>query len=126
LDRIGGSAEAAKARPAAIVSVKLISAMPSAPGTSCQTRPASGIVSDGKPCGISPTIDTPFDCRLKIHDAAMAPPTATSGAGARGQNRSMPTSTSSVAAATASVRSEVSGRCCATLRTSRKNPAFSM
>ena len=32
---IGGSSGRAKARPAAIVSVKLISAIPSAPGTSC-------------------------------------------------------------------------------------------
>ena len=56
---IGGSAGPAKARPAAIDSVKLISAMPSAPGTSASTSARSGSVSDGSPCGIRPTVETP-------------------------------------------------------------------
>ena len=47
--------------------------------------------------------DTHARRRPKNHDAAMPPPTATSGAGACGHRRSMPISTSSVAAATASV-----------------------
>ena len=38
----------------------------------------------------------------------------------------MPISTRNVAAATASVNSEVSGTCCATLRRSRKKPCFAM
>ena len=123
---IGGSSGRAKARPAAIVSVKLISAIPSAPGTSCSISARSGSVSDGNPCGIRPTVETPSACRPKNHDAAMPPPTATSGAGECGQSRSMPISTSSVAAATASVISEVSGTCCATLRRSRKKPCLAM
>ena len=107
---IGGSPWTAKARPAAIVSVKLMSAIPIAPGTSCSTSPGSGSVTDGSPRGIRPTSDTPPDCSPKYHAAAMPPPTATSGAGECGQRRSMPTSTAKVAAATTSVRSEVSGR----------------
>ena len=106
---IGGSAGPAKARPAAIDSVKLISAMPSAPGSNCSISARSGIVNDGSPCGIRPTIETPSACRPKNQDAAMPPPTATNGAGECGHRRSMPISTSSVATATASVISEVSG-----------------
>ena len=68
---IGGSPGRAKARPAAIVSVKLISAMPSAPGTSCWTSARSGSVSDGNPCGMRPTVETPSAFRPKYHDAAM-------------------------------------------------------
>ena len=47
---------------------------------SCATRPRSGSVSDGNPCGITPTSRRP---RLQTEepDAAMPPPTATSGAG---------------------------------------------
>ena len=56
----------------------------------------------------------------------MPPPTATNGAGECGHNRSIPISTANVATATASVISEVSGKCCATLRTSAKNPCFVM
>ncbi len=56
----------------------------------------------------------------------MPPPTATSGAGECGHSRSMPISTANVATATASVSSDVSGRCCATLRTSWKNPCLVM
>ena len=94
---IGGSAGRAKARPAAIVSVKLISAIPSAPGSSCSTSDRSGIVSAGRPCGIRPTIDTPCAFSPKNHAAAMPPPTATSGAGECGHRRSMPISTTNVA-----------------------------
>ena len=105
---IGGSPGRAKARPAAIVSVKLISAIPSAPGTNCSISARSGIVSDGNPCGMRPTVETPSACRPKNHAAAMPPPTATSGAGECGHRRSMPIRTTNVAAATASVISEVS------------------
>ena len=91
---MGGSPGRAKARPAAIVSVKLISAIPSAPGTNCSINAGSGIVSDGNPCGIRPTVETPSACRPKNHAAAMPPPTATSGAGECGHRRSIPISTS--------------------------------
>ena len=123
---IGGSAGRANARPAAIVSVKLINAMPSAPGTNCSTSDRSGSVSAGNPCGIRPTVDTPSAFSPNSHDAAMPPPTATRGAGECGHSFSMPISTANVAAATASVSSDVSGRCCTTLATSRKNPCLSM
>ena len=43
-----GVSGTANARPAAIVSVKLISAIPSAPGTNCSISARSGSVSDGK------------------------------------------------------------------------------
>ena len=121
---IGGSPGRVKARPAAIVSVKLMSAIPRAPGASSAISPRSGSVSGGKPRGIRPTTETPSACRPKNHDAAIAPPTATRGAGECGRSRSMPTSTANVAAATASVIHEVSGRCRATPTTSRKNPCF--
>ena len=121
---IGGSPGRAKARPAAIVSVKLISAIPSAPGANCWISERSGNVSAGKPCGIRPTVETPSACRPKNHDAAMAPPTATRGAGECGQRRSMPISTANVAAATASVISEVSGMCCARLREVDEEPVL--
>ena len=107
-----------------MVSVKLISAIPSAPGTNCSISAGSGSVSEGKPCGIRPTIETPAAFSPKNHDAAMLPPTATSGAGECGHSRSMPISTANVATATARVISDVSGTWCATFRTSRKNPCL--
>ena len=64
--------------------------------------------------------------RPKNHDAAMPRPTATSGAGECGQSRSMATSTTSVATATPSVSSEVSGMCWATLSRSGKKPCLVM
>ncbi len=121
-----GSSGRAKARAAAIDSVKLISAIPTAPGTRTCTSARSGSVSEGKPCGIKPTVDTPSAFRPSSQDAAMPPPTATKGAGECGHRRSMPISTSSVAAATASVASDESGMCCATERRSAKNPCLWM
>ena len=47
-----GSPRPAKARAAAMVSVKLIRAMPSAPGQSCSIRPRLGAVNDGRPWGM--------------------------------------------------------------------------
>ena len=49
----------ANARPAADVSVKLMSAMPRAPGHSCAMSEKSGSVRAGRPRGISPTVSTP-------------------------------------------------------------------
>ena len=94
---IGGSTGCAKARPAAIVSVKLISAMPSAPGSSCSTSAGRAASATAGPAGSGRRCETPCACRPRSQDAAMPPPTATSGAGECGQMRSMPTSTANVA-----------------------------
>ena len=123
---IGGSDDVAKARPAAMVSVKLISAMPSAPGTRLAISPGSGSVTAGRPCGIRPTMPTPCACRPSNHDAAMPPATATSGAGECGHKRSMPISTAKVASASINVSPEVWGRCCTRLTRSAKKPCLSM
>jgi hypothetical protein len=109
-----------------MVSVKLIKAIPSAPGSSCPTSDSSGSVSEGKPCGIRPTVETPSARSPKCQDAAIAPPMATSGAGECAHSRSMPISTAKVATATASVSNEVAGTCCTTLTRSRKNPCLLM
>ena len=122
----GGSSGRAKARPAAIDSVKLIKAMPSAPGPSSPTSAGSGSVSDGKPRGISPTIETPIFSSPRNQAAAIPPPTATSGAGECGQSRSIAIRTAKVARATISVIVEVSGRWLATLTTSKKKPCLVM
>ena len=75
------------ARPAAIVSVKLISAMPSAAAQSVASSERSGIVSDGKPVGTLPTISTPCDVQAEQRHAPRSPtPTAISGAGSFGAN----------------------------------------
>lgn len=118
LASMGASPRSWKARPAAMLSVKLISAMPSAPGSNCSISAGSGRVSDGKPCGISPTVATPRAGRPSSQAAAMPPPTAISGAGECGHRRSMPTSTTRLAVATARVSGEVCGRCSASARAS--------
>ena len=113
LASIGGSPGRANARPAAIdLGEAHQRDAERARQRAAATSARSGSVIDGSPCGIWPTVETPSACRPKNHDAAMPPPTATSGAGECGHRRSMPTSTTSVAAATASVSNEVSGRCC--------------
>ena len=61
--RSGGSSDRAKARAAAIVSVKLMSAMPRAAGHSRATSGSSGSVTDGRPRGIAPMASTPRACR---------------------------------------------------------------
>ncbi len=123
---MGGSPGREKARPAAIVSVKLISAIPSAPGANCATSERSGRVSDGNPGGIRPTVETPNPASPKNQDAAMPPPTATNGAGEWGHSRSMAISTTNVATASASVIIDVSGMCWTRLTTSAKNPCLVM
>ena len=55
----GGSSLRINARPAAMVSVKLISAMPMAAGQSWTTNWGSGRISDGNPVGTWPTVLTP-------------------------------------------------------------------
>ena len=116
----------AKARPAAIDSVKLIKAIPSAPGSSRSTSAGSGRVSDGKPAGIRPTIETPIFSSPRNQAAAMPPATATSGAGERGHSRSIAISTAKVARATISVIGEVSGMWLTTLTASKKKPCLVM
>jgi len=54
-----GSSLSANARPAAIVSVKLINATPRAAGQRLATNAGSGSVSDGNPVGTWPTVATP-------------------------------------------------------------------
>jgi len=122
----GGSPGAANARPAAIVSVKLISAIPAAAGNSCKASDRSGNVTEPIPCGMWPTIETPSASRPSAHAAAIPRPTAASGAGDRGHRRSIATRMTSVATATASVSSEVSAMCCATLSRSGKKPCLVM
>ena len=73
-----------------------------------------------------PTIETPSASRPRNHAAAIPPPTATSGAGECGQSRSITTRIASVAIATASVSTEVSGTCWTTLSRSGKKPCLVM
>ena len=107
---MGGSAGAAKARPAAIVSVKLINAMPSAPGKSCWTRPRLGSVIDGSDRGMNPTVATPRESRPTNHESPIPALTTTSGAGEWGQSRSIANSASIAAMAMARVSSDVFGQ----------------
>src|SRR5215813_1327719 len=88
----GGSLLLAKARPAATVSVKLISAIPTAPGHNAAARERFGITGDGKPLGMWPTSATPWVCRLSKYAPAIPDITAMSGAGAFGANLSSSTS----------------------------------
>ena len=104
-----GSSLVAKARPAAIVSVKLISAMPRAPGQSCATSEKSGKVKDGRPRGISPTVSTPWACNPNRRTLAIAMATTISGAGARGKKCSSPINRRIMTIPTARVGSDVSG-----------------
>ncbi|MNE33712.1 hypothetical protein D3C80_1273990 [compost metagenome] len=107
---ISGSPLPTKARPAAMVSVKLISAMPAAPGNSCNTRVRSGIVRAGRPVGMLPTMATPASFRPNPHTRAMPMPTPSKGAGEWGKRHSMNTSTTRVTRATTRVSQELWGR----------------
>ncbi len=122
----GGSCGSAKARAAAMLSVKLISAMPRAPGSSAWISAASGQVSAGRPRGIAPTTATPAVCRPNSHDAPMARPTASSGAAECGFQRSSSTSSAKLAPATASVSHDIAGSSCTIAIASRKKPCLSM
>ena len=106
---ISGSSLPTKARPAAMVSVKLISAIPAAPGSNCMTRVGSGIVRPGSPVGMAPTMATPVSFRFQPHTRAMPIPTPSRGAGEWGKRRSTNTSTARVARATPRVSQEVWG-----------------
>jgi len=118
-----GSPVLANARPAAMDSVKLISAMPRAAGHIRANSDWSGSTHDGRPDGIVPTRATPAARRSNRPDAATATPTATSGAGTRGTSFGSATIIAIVAAATARVTSEVSGLCLTiAIRFSKKPP----
>ena len=83
--RGSGSSLAWKARPTAIVSVKLISAMPHAPGHICRASDSSGRVRCGNPLGTAPTRSIPRLCQPSSAAPAIAAATAISGAGQRGR-----------------------------------------
>ena len=77
--------------PAAMLSVKLISAMPSASGHSFRRATDRGFVNDGNPAGTAPTVSTPCARRPNSATATIAAATTNSGAGARGTKRSSST-----------------------------------
>ena len=121
-----GSSRSANARAAAIDSVKLISAMPTAGGHRAWTSARSGHVTEGSPVGTAPTVATPCAGRSSSAEAATAAATATSGAGTRGTKCSSPKISTTIAAETASVTRDVCGRCARIAKMSRKKPVFSM
>ena len=121
-----GSPFSAKARPAAMLSVKLISAMPSAPGQSSRASDRSGITSCGSPAGIGPTMATPAASRPSHAETAMATPTAMSGAGDFGRKCSSPTRMPIVTAAMASVGVDRWGSCATIATRLCSQPALSM
>ena len=71
----------------------------------------SGSVSAGRPRGMSPKVSTPYASSPSSAVAATPAPMATSGAGTRGTNVFTPTSSPIVPRPTASVLTDVSGRC---------------
>jgi hypothetical protein len=99
----------AQALPAASVSVKLIKAIPSAPGHSMVTKERSGLTSEGSPRGMWPTSSIPRPCRFSKHELAIAAPAAISGAGTFGMKRSMLIRNTIVATPMASVANDVLG-----------------
>ena len=121
-----GSCGCANARPAAIDSVKLISAMPTAAGHICRTISSCGQVNDGRPRGTSPTIATPAACSPSNAETTMAAATASSGAGALGRKRSRPKINARMPSDSSTVTSDDCGRCCTIASTSRKKPVLSM
>ena len=107
-----GSPGAANARPAAIVSVKLMSAIATAAGQSASSSDSSGRTNGGRPLGMCPTTADARRLQAEVvrrRDARRRPPAAAraaAGQGARGRSR--PRASRSP---TASVGIEVSGRC---------------
>ena len=107
--RIGGSPGPAKARPAAIDSVKLMSAMPSAPGSSASIEREVRQGERREP--LRNQADRRDTRRVQAEEPRRGDAAADGdqGAGECGHRRSMPISTSRVATPTASVSSAVSG-----------------
>ncbi|MNF75444.1 hypothetical protein D3C84_575080 [compost metagenome] len=101
-----GSSLRAKARPAAMVSVKLISAIPIAEDHRVSTIDQTGRVGAGNPIGTTPTADTPKRSRPNRLMPMMPSATAIKGAGSRGVKRFMPTSSRTMNTPTATVGSE--------------------
>jgi hypothetical protein len=124
LGRSGGSPRAANARAAAIDSVKLMSAHPSAPGQSSSTSERSGSTSDGHPRGIVPTVSTPRASRPSNAIAATPTATATSGAGSFGRKRSSAISKSNVATPSTNAGQSRCGTASTSATTLWKNPPF--
>ncbi len=104
-----GSSVRANARPAAIVSVKLMRAMPRAPGQSRPASERSGSTGDGRPAAIFPMASTPRASSPRRAIAAIPAATTTSGAGTLGRKCSNARSSAMVPTPTRSVGQEVSG-----------------
>ena len=79
-----------------MVSVKLMSAMPSAHGHISCASVRSGRRNDGRPEGTAPTTDTPRVCSAQMAVAPMAAPSTISGAGHLGLTFSISASTAIV------------------------------
>src|SRR6185436_17625615 len=120
----GGSSERANARLTAIVSVKLMSAIPSAPGHMASAIDRSGRRKDGNPEGTAPTNETPLLCSAQIPAAAIAAPSTISGAGHFGRNFLMSASTTMEPTPITAVISIVFGSASMIDHTSRKNPSL--
>ena len=117
----------AKARPAAIVSVKLISAIPSAPGRSCSISAGSGSVSDGK--ALRNQSDRRHPERLQAEEPRRGDAAADCDQGRR-RMRPQPLHADQHRERRDGHRQRDAARyraaCCATLTTSVKNPCFVM
>src|SRR6185436_10376076 len=120
----GGSSERAKARPTAIVSVKLMSAIPSAPGHMACANDRSGSLNDGNPDGTAPTTETPLLCRLHTPAATMAAPSTIRGAGHLGSAFLISASTAIEPRPITAVIRIVFGKDSINDQTSRKKPSL--
>ena len=81
-----GSSSLANARPAAMDSVKDMSAIPSAPGHRLEKSDSSGSAGVGRPPWMGPVSATPRPPRPRNVAAAIPSATATSGAGTLGES----------------------------------------
>jgi hypothetical protein len=120
-----GSWGSAKARPAAIDSVKLMSAMPTAAGHNPAITSSRGQASEGRPRGTPPTTSTPAACSPSTAEVAIEAPTASRGAGDFGSRRSRPKTSASTPSETSTVAMDDAGSCCTIAITSRKKPVLS-
>ena len=121
-----GSPLRRNARPIATVSMKLMSAIPTAPGQSSWASDGTGAVKGGNPAGTFPTVATPRAARPRTLDAAMPSATATSGAGSRGATHSRRKIRARSPPPTRSVGRDASPTCRTIATTSRKKPVFTM
>ena len=121
-----GSSAAENARAAAMLSVKLMSAMPTAAGQSSATSASCGQTQLGSPRGTLPIVVMPALGRSSKPQIAMPAATAISGAGARGAKRSSANSRTTIPTENARVSNDVCGRCSVIDQRSLRNPALSM